>query len=199
MFSRRDFVSALALIVLSGISLAAAAQAYFFGWAADRAIDRGELLGRLSSPQFASLPRSAKLRLARRFEQEMAAGGDWRNALGELDPAKRAQFQQNLAELSQVWLIDKVDRYYELREPERTAFIDNQIDSLARWPLVDAGDDFNAGGDPSRILAQLQGRYGQLKPDEQRRIQQFIGAVYMRWLARGFRQLLPLGPDENGD
>lgn len=199
MFSRRDFFSAVALVVLSGVSLAAAAQAYFFGWAADRAIDRGELLARISSPQFASLPRSAKLRLARRLEQEMAAGGEWREALAASDPAVRAQFLKNLAELSQVWLIDKVDRYYELREPERTDYIDSQIDSLARWPLVDTSENFNVSGDPSRIFAQLQGRFGQLKPDEQRRIQQFIGAVYMRWLARGFRQLLPLGPDENGD
>lgn len=201
MYSRRDIVSALALAILSSISLAAATQAYLFGWSTGHALDRAELFDWLTNRELGSLPRAMKLRLARQFEQDFVSGGDWRQEVDQLDPAQHARFLKNYGELSQTWLLDKVDRYYELREPQRTEYIDSQIDSISRWPMLNQKgnplfDSQLFGGDPSRNLAQLQRRFQQLKPAEQRRVQQFMGAVYMRWLARGFRQLIPLVPDE---
>lgn len=196
MFHRRDFVSAAALAILSAISLAAAAQAYIFGFSAEHALSRAELIAWLTTRQFASLPRAIKLKLARQFEQDFVAGGDWKQEMEELQPAERERLLDNYAELSQAWMLDKVDRYYELREPQRTDYIDGQIDSISRWPMLNQSEHPMLGGDPSRNLAMLQGRFSQLKPDQQRRVQQFMGALYMRWLARGFRQLIPLVPDE---
>ncbi|HUY90916.1 MAG TPA: hypothetical protein VMV10_19425 [Pirellulales bacterium] len=196
LFSRRDFVSAVALAMLSAISLAAATQAYLFGWSTGHTLDRAELFVWLSTRELGSLPRAMKLKLARQFEQDFVSEGDWREEVGELDAARRARFLENYGELAQTWLLDKVDRYYELREPQRTEYVDSQIDSISRWPMLKQSGNPPFGGDPSRNLAQLQARFRQLKPDEQRRVQQFMGAVYMRWLARGFRQLIPLVPDE---
>lgn len=196
MFSRRDLLSAVALAILSAISLAAAAQAYFFGFSAEQALSRAELIAWLTTRQTASLPRARKLKLARQFEQDFASGGDWKQDLEQLPPAARDRLMENYLELSQAWMLDKVDRYYELREPERTEYIDSQIDGISHWPLLTQSEHPLLGGDPSRNLAMLQGRFSQLKPEQQRRVQQFMGALYMRWLARGFRQLIPLVPDE---
>jgi len=196
MFSRRDFVSAVALAILSAISLAAAAQAYFFGLSAEAMLSRPELIAWLTTRSIASLPRARKLKLARQFEQDFASGGDWKQDLERLPPALRDRLLENYLELSQAWMLDKVDRYYELREPERTEYIDSQIDGISRWPMLNQSEHPLLGGDPSRNLALLQGRFNQLKPEQQRRVQQFMGALYMRWLARGFRQLIPLVPDE---
>ena len=196
MFSRRDFVSAVALAILSAISLAAGAQAYFFGFSAEHALSRAELIDWLTTRQVASLPRVIKLKLARQFEQDFASGGDWKQEMEQLSPDARERLLENYLELSQAWMLDKVDRYYELREPERTEYIDSQIDAISRWPMLNQSEQPLLGGDPSRSLATLQGRFGRLKPEQQRRVQQFMGALYMRWLARGFRQLIPLVPDE---
>jgi hypothetical protein len=196
MFSRRDFVSALALVILSAISLAAAAQALLFGWSSQRSLSRDELLASLTTQQVAALPRASKLKLARQLEQDFVSGGDWKPDLERLQPAERERLLENYAELSLAWLLDKVDRYFELREPQRTQYIDSQIDGISRWPMLNQGEPAALGGDPSRNLAILQSRLPQLEPDQQRRIQQFVGAFYMRWLARGFRQLIPLVPDE---
>lgn len=196
MFSRRDLLSVLALAALSAVSLAAATQAYFFGWSTGHALERAELFDWLTTRELGSLPRSMKLRLARQFEQDFAAGEDWRQEVDQLDAAQRARLVENYGVLGEAWLLDKVDRYYELREPQRTEYVDSQIDSISRWPMLNPSDHLPFGGDPSRNLAQLQSRFHRLKPGEQRRVQQFMGAVYMRWLARGFRQLIPLIPDE---
>lgn len=196
MFSRRDLLSVLALAALSAVSLAAAAQAYFFGWSTGQVLERAELFKWLTTRELGSLPRAMKLRLARQFEQDFVADGEWRQELDQLDAAQRARFVENYGELGEAWLLDKVDRYYELREPQRTEYVDSQIDSISRWPLLEPSDRLPFGGDPSRNLAQLQSRFQRLNPDVQRRVQQFMGAVYMRWLARGFRQLIPLIPDE---
>jgi len=196
MFSRRDFVSAVALAILSAISLAAATQAYFFRLSAEATLSHAELIAWLTTRPIASLPRARKLKLARQFEQDFASGGDWKQDLERLPPAARDRLMENYLELSQAWMLDKVDRYYELREPERTEYLDSQIDGISRWPMLNQNEQPLLGGDPSRNLAMLQGRFSQLKPEQQRRVQQFMGALYMRWLARGFRQLIPLVPDE---
>jgi hypothetical protein len=44
-------------------------------------------------------------------------------------------------------------------------------------------------------LPRLEAKFKHLKPEQQQRVQQFVGAVYMRWLAKGFRQLLPIAPE----
>ncbi len=199
--SRRDLLSALALAVLSGISLAAAAQVVWLGTASRREFGREELIAWLAQRDLSAVPRADKLRLARQFEQDFAAGHDWQEELDEWNESQREQLAENYAELSQTWFLDKVDRYFELQEPERTEYVDSQIDDIARWPILERGK-FAAGnlswnGDLGRRLPQLQNRFTHLKPAQQQRVQQFAGAVYLRWLARGFQQLIPISPGEN--
>ncbi|HVX62042.1 MAG TPA: hypothetical protein VHC19_15600 [Pirellulales bacterium] len=199
--NRRDALSALALVALGGISLAAGAQAIWIECSSRRTFDRAELVAWLTERDLASVPRAVKLRLARQFEQDFAAGHDWKLELSQLDDARRERLVNNYAELSQAWFLDKVDRYFALQEPARTEYLDSQIDAISRWPVFDQGE-FQRGpllrsADLSRQLPRLQARFTTLRPDEQQRVQQFVGAVYLRWLARGFRQLIPLSPGES--
>jgi len=199
MARRRELLSALALVVLSAVSLAAAAQAVVSGWSARREMDRAELVAWLTERDVSSLPRAIRLKLARRFEQDFAGGHDWKQELSELDEPRRRRMTENYFELSQTWFLEKVDRYYELQEPQRTDYVDSQIDGISRWPVLEK-DGLQSGSllwnaDPGRYLPRLEAKFKHLKPEQQQRVQQFVGAVYMRWLAKGFRQLLPIGPE----
>lgn len=199
--NRRDALSALALVTLGGISLAAGAQAIWIEFSSRRTFDRAELVAWLTERDLALVPRAVRLRLARQFEQDFAAGHDWKLELSQLDDQRRERLANNYTELSQAWLLDKVDRYFAFQEPERTEYLDSQIDAISRWPIFEQGK-FQRGKslrnvDLSRHLPRLQARFTRLRPDEQRRLQQFVGAVYLRWLARGFRQLIPLSPGES--
>jgi hypothetical protein len=199
MLRRRDLLSALALILLSAISLAAAAQALLRVWATRHEMDRAELVAWMTERDVSSLPRAIRLRLARRFEQDFAAGHDWKQELSQLDGPQRQRLGENYFELSQTWFLEKVDRYYELPEPRRTDYVDSQIDGISRWPVLEK-EGLQSGSllwnaDPGRYLPRLQSRFKHLKPDEQQRVQQFVGAVYMRWLTKGFRQLIPIAPE----
>lgn len=199
MIRRRDLLSAGALILLSAISLAAAAQALLRVWATGHEMDRAELVAWMTERDVSSLPRAIRLRLARRFEQDFAAGHDWKQELSRLDGPQRQRLGENYFELSQTWFLEKVDRYYELPELRRTDYVDSQIDAISRWPVLEkAGLQSGSllwNADPGRYLPRLQSRFKHLKPDEQQRVQQFVGAVYMRWLTKGFRQLLPIAPE----
>lgn len=200
--NRRDALSALALATLGGISLAAAAQAIWIECSSRQDIDRAELVEWLTERDLASAPRAVKLKLARHFERDFAAGNDWKQELSQLDEERLARLSENYTELSQGWFLDKVNRYFDLQEPERTEYVDSQIDNISHWPLLEQGE-FQSGKLPwssvdfNRHLPKLQTRFTRLKPEEQQRVQQFLGAVYLRWLARGFRQLVPMSPGEN--
>lgn len=198
--NRRDALSALALATLGGISLAAGAQAIWIECSSRRTFDRAELVAWLTSQDLALAPRAFKLRLARQFEQDFAAGHDWNQELSRIDEQRLERLTNNYTELSQTWFLEKVDRYFALQEPERAEYLDGQIDAISRWPLFEQGEFQSSKTlwniDLNRHLPRLQARFTHLRPDQQQRIQQFVGAVYLRWLARGFRQIIPLAPGD---
>lgn len=194
--SRRDLLSAAALVALGGISLAATAQAVWFASSTRRDFGRAELIAWLTQRDLSTVPRAIQLRLAKQFEQDFAAGHDWQQELEQMNEEQRTRLMENYAELSETWFLDKVDRYFDLSEPARTEYLDSQIDSISRWPLFQQGEFQNGNllqaGDLSYRLTPLQDRFLRLPAPERQRVQHFAGAAYLRWMARGFQQLMPL-------
>ena len=138
-----------------------------------------------------------KLRLARRLAEDLRQGYDWQHDLAGLGQQGRDRLIHNLRELACTWLLDRADRYASLGEPDRTAFIDEQLDDLLYWPVWQRRSTRDLVGllpsDPAlAVQQQIDVWTDGVQAAQRQRIQQFTGALYMRWLQRGL-QFLPGG------
>ncbi|HVA51033.1 MAG TPA: hypothetical protein VNH11_32130 [Pirellulales bacterium] len=149
-------------------------------------LDHEALFHWLSTRDLGRELRTTKLRLARRLAEDFRQGYDWQYELAELDSAHRDRAIANLRELVPVWLLDRADRYTALTEPERTAFVDEQLDDLLYWPVWQR----RAAGqlaellprNPALAVQQIDAWTDGLETGQRQRIQQFTGALYLRWL-----------------
>lgn len=139
---------------------------------------------------------SAKLRLARRVAEDLRQGYDWQRDLAELDEQLRRRCLENLRELARIWILERADRYASLSEPDRTAFVDEQLDDVLYWPVWRRHADARLAAfmprTPTLAVQQIDSWTGALDAHQRQRIQQFAGALYFRWLQRGY-QFLPGG------
>jgi hypothetical protein len=155
-----------------------------------------ELFDWLCTRDLATEFSATRLRLARRLAEDFRQGYDWQRELIRLDARRRDRCAANVRELVGVWLLDRADRYSALTEPDRTAFIDEQLDDLLYWPVwqqLPAQDlaGFNIQN-AAVAVRQIDAITAGLDVSRRQRIQQFTGAAYLRWLQRGF-QFIPGG------
>jgi hypothetical protein len=137
-----------------------------------------------------------KLRLARRLAEDFRQGHDWQHDLAGLDQQRRERLVHSFRELACAWLLERADRYASLGEPDRTAFIDQQLDDLLYWPVWQRRSTRDLAGllpgNPALAVQQIDLWTDGVQAAQRQRIQQFTGALYLRWLQRGF-QFLPSG------
>lgn len=159
-------------------------------------LNHTELLDWLSTSDVRREFISTKLRLARRVAEDLRQGYDWQADLAALTEQRREQCVENLRELVRIWLLERADRYANLLEPDRTAFVDEQLDDLLYWPVWRRRRDHDLAGlmphSPMLAVKQIDTWTGDLDSHERQRIQQFAGALYFRWLQRGY-QFFPGG------
>jgi hypothetical protein len=159
-------------------------------------LDHGQLLDWISLRDVRGEFTTTKLRLARRLAEDLRQGYDWQHDLAALDQQRRTRCADNVRELARVWLLERADRYAALAEPDRTAFVDEQLDDVLYWPIWQRGGRADFAGlmprNPALAVQQIDAWSGQLEDHDRQRIQQFTGALYLRWLQRGF-QFLPRG------
>lgn len=191
----KNWLSAIALIGLLGITFLAAAQSV---WQSGRGgqTSTQELLAALSTADMARLPRSRRLQLARQLERDTAQGVDWLREAESQPLDARNRFLDNLGLLMRTALMAKVDRYFALPESERNAYLDEQVENVLRWPIVERtarGFDGEPTGTPTleQSIKQLQSWQNELSPEDRRRLTEFAGAAYRRWLTRKLRPLAP--------
>jgi hypothetical protein len=159
-------------------------------------IDHEQLSEWLSSRDLRGEFTHTKLRLARRLAEEFRQGYDWQHDLAGLDEPRRDRLVQNFRELACAWLLERADRYASLGEPDRTDFIDQQLDDVLYWPVWRRQSPRELAGlmpgNPVLAVQQIDLWTDGVQAAQRQKIQQFTGALYMRWLQRGF-QLLPNG------
>lgn len=158
--------------------------------------NHGQLIDWLSRIDVANEFSHTKLRLARRLAEDLRQGYDWQQDLAGLNEGQRERFASNFRELACVWLLDRADQYASLSEPDRTTFIDEQLDDLIYWPVWQQQRHRDLVGllphTPLLAVQKLDFWTDGVGTVERQRIQQFTGALYMRWQQRGF-QFLPGG------
>lgn len=188
----------LALGALMGLTSACALAAYDVAHRPVRLVDQLDhetLFNWLCTRDVAWEFSSVKLRLARRLAEDFRQGYDWQQELFPLDRSIRQLAVHNLRELVPIWLLDRADRYTALTEPDRTAFVDEQLDDLIYWPLWQRRPGAELAEllpqNPVLAVQQVDAWTDRLDAPQRQRVQQFTGALYMRWLQRGY--LLPGG------
>lgn len=159
-------------------------------------LDHAQLVDWLATRDLHGEFTATKLRLARRLAEDLRQGYDWRNDVAEFDERRRERWGENLTELVRVWLLERADRYAALAEPDRTAFVDEQLDDLLYWPVWQRVGNRDLPGllprNPALAVQQVDAWTGGLQDNERQRIQHFTEALYLRWLQRGF-QFFPGG------
>ncbi|HEY2837564.1 MAG TPA: hypothetical protein VGJ26_00330, partial [Pirellulales bacterium] len=81
------------------------------------------LLGHLSEIDLSGEPRLAKRHMARRAMRELRDDVDWQPDVSQLSSAQQKQLVDNLTELAQEVIEDKMDHYFTLPERERRRFL----------------------------------------------------------------------------
>ncbi|HVX15867.1 MAG TPA: hypothetical protein VHC22_32085 [Pirellulales bacterium] len=189
----------LAFVALAGLSALCGLAVHDAATRPVRFVDRldhAQLVDWLSTRDVRPEFTSTKLRLARRLAEDLRQGYGWWHDVAALDRTRRVRWDDNLRELVRVWLLERADRYVSLAEPDRTAYVDEQLDDLLYWPVWQNRDTDALAGllprNPTLAMQQVDGWMGELRDNERQRIQQFTGALYLRWVQRGF-QFLPAG------
>lgn len=183
----------LALAALIGLSGACGLAGYEVATRPVRLLDQldhAALFNWISNRDLAPEFGSVKLRLARRLAEDFRQGYDWQQELAQLDGPQRERAINNLRELVPIWLLDRANRYTALTEPDRTAFVDEQLDDLIYWPFFQHRPAAELAqllpANPAMAVQQVDAWTGRLEAGERQRIQQFAGALYLRWLQRGY-------------
>ena len=188
----RDVATYLALFGLVAVSLASGIQVYRQGLDDPDRIDQSELVDWLSRHDVAAEPRETKLRLVHRMERDFKLGVDWQEDIDALEPARWDRFQSNFKLLMQIWLMEKVDRFFEIEDVEREEFLDTEIANLMAWRPVDQRDARNGARQWMRIDTlheQLQEWIRDASRDDRRRMSIFLQAVQGRMLERALERM----------
>lgn len=184
----------LVLLVLVGAGLAGTAgMAYYRMRLPDpRTADRDGLIRWIALRDLSQEPAETRRLLAQRFEEEFREGGDWGAAKDRLSPAQRERVWDNVLQLLEAWLELKVDRYAELAQNERLAFIDSTIDTVRAWKGIGAlrGEETASSETAKKppllliLLERMDHWKGKLDPDRRQRISQFVADLQVRWVQR---------------
>jgi hypothetical protein len=212
----RNLLTMLILGSLVGLSVAATVQAIRTGLP-DPIKDRHEELRRsLTEGHVNELPLEYQRVLLRQLESELRDGVDWKRELESTPPRRRNQAVDNLAELINLWLNEKMDEYYSLpNEYEQEKYLDQEIARVLRWQTTDSLRMSVGPGASEEERAMVMGlvqqliqhklpRQGGVVPAfrnmdlalgiELSKKALFFKAVQERWQEIGVRNAFPTGP-----
>ncbi len=198
----RGILSCVTAAALLGAALLAVAALLWPRLPDPAVADRQGLLRWLVTRDLNAESAETRRTLARRLEEEFHKGFDVDTAEG-LEPAQRKQLWDNIVLLLEPWFMDKTDRYFQLETAQRNAYLDELIDMMTAWRDVDAlrPQEAAAADSPAEAGALLSALFDQVtkwqeraEPQRREQIQQFLLAVQMRWLIRGFQRAAPSLP-----
>ncbi len=192
----RDLVTLLALCLFVGVSVAATVQSVRTGLPV-AAVDRhDELRRKLTAGQLTELPATQQVQLLRQLEIELRRGVDWEPEYDRLSRRKRNLLAENLVDLGELWLDEKMDEYASLpNHAERGQFLDSEIRRLKNFQSIQNGAFAavqNEPGSLTQAVAKIASRRfeqaGMLRKAE---LMGFANAARERWATEGLHDLLP--------
>lgn len=134
--------------------------------------------------------------LVRRLDDAFGGRIRWKaEGQAELAPAQQARMLENVAVLTEPWLLEKMDGYFALPPAKRLAYVDRILDSFETWrgaerlitapsPQPDKPARRVQDGMIGTILKQVEQCRQAAQPEERQKMDEFILAVQARWLRR---------------
>jgi len=130
--------------------------------------------------------------LMRRLEEEFRTGFDWSTRADDLDESQRKQIWDNVVLLMKPWFFDKTERYFQLADDQRPAYVDELIDMITAWKDIDSlrtpEDPAASRSEQGGLLATLAEKMEEWKqgvnPAERERIEEFSKAIQVRIFRR---------------
>jgi hypothetical protein len=153
--------------------------------------DRDQLLRWLVLRDLDKESAQTRQTLARRLEEEFSADVDWHVISSQLDNAKRKHVWQNILLLLQTWFVEKADRYCNLANDQRTAYLDRLLDTAAAWqdaeiirPQEDKSPRSVTGRNGLLGVLLEQTQRDNASPEQHDQVNQLLLAMQIRWLTR---------------
>jgi hypothetical protein len=196
----RGALTTLPFIVLSAVSLAAAAQALFLGLPETLASNVTVLISALATEDVSVEPRPAKLKLGQRVNRELYEDVDWQAELAALTDGQRQRLVENVAELAKESFDVNVEEYFKVPERARKRVLDRQIDQLTHWAVI-VDRVSRPDGQPLvrpdaliSLFARAAQWYRDATPEHLKKMQEYQRALRDQMTKRMMRRMNPTGP-----
>ena len=190
----REFLTAIAFLALVSISASAFVQVLRHGWPKPATAANRDLRQWLTTRDLANESLQTKREIVQRVEKDLLAGDKFAEIRQDLSEEHRERLEDNLGEIMELWLTDKVDRYFQLEPKQRNAYLDAEIDKLANLQSLSLQGESGRNQRDLDALGALFGRAQRLvseaAPEQQQRFRQFQIAVQNRLIARQLEQAM---------
>jgi len=159
--------------------------------------NREEIIRWLVTRDLGAEPPRIRQVLARRLEEEVAAGLDWNFAAERLSQSRRKRLWNNIMLLLKPWFMDKLDCYSALPVQDQAAFLDRLLDIFKQWQGAESicpqqgKDSSGQAGLVVTLLAEIRQWKAEAKPQRRKQINQFLQAIIERWMQRSQLLLAP--------
>jgi hypothetical protein len=141
----RGLLAGLLVLFLGGISVAAAVVVHYTQLPDPETADRRGIVRWLIETRLREQPQDLQLRLLARVEQELLAGIDLRDAIMQLDPARRDLLASNVDWLANVWFHREAAAYYAVPAAERSTVLDRQLKRIEELRIFNQLEVIEAG------------------------------------------------------
>jgi hypothetical protein len=193
----RGAFTGVAFLLLSGVTLFAAAQAFTIGLPSALPSHTSAMIAALASQDMSRDSKSDKVKLGDRVQRELSEEVDWPAELAALKEPQRQRLVENVTELAIASFDNKVERFYQRREQDRPKFVGKQIDEIVHWAVVldrvsrTEGEPLIGPAALAGLMARIKQWYASATPDELARLQGFQKAVADELPKRLMRRMRP--------
>jgi hypothetical protein len=158
----RGLLAALLVLLLGGISVAAAMAVHYSQLPAPELADRRGIVRWLIETRLRDQPQDVQMRLLARVEQELLAGIDLRDAIVQLDPAHRELLAANVDWLANCWFHREAAAYFATPDAGRAAMLDRQLQRIRDLRIFEQLEVIEAGAasHADAAVAGVNGRNG---------------------------------------
>ena len=197
MRKRSGVILVLGAFVLATVSVAASVDLWLYRVPDPHTADRNGLFRWLALRDLTQEPPTTRQTLIARFEEEFEAGLQLGEATSKADEKYRVRLEQNISLLVTDWFRIQARQYHAAPFAERPALLNEQIDKIERWGLIELL--LSKGDAPGKSKSNVQrlmafDRWAQswiTETDavEQASLRQYFTALEAQFVARHLRTL----------
>lgn len=189
MRSPRGILIVLLIILLSGAVAAATVYVKVIRLPNPETADARGLMRWLVQRDLSKQPDDVQRTIVDRLLETLPSTGEWTDDV-ELSDRQKSLLTENSELLKQVWFVSRVEQFFQLQPEEHDAFLDEQIDTVARLSTMgtDLAAIVNQQETPSTadegiaLIQEMDGWIAAASAGEQGRMMEALSSGVARWL-----------------